>query len=139
MNPANSNSQKFKISMVYSYTIRLQKYKVLIFLFEASNQLSCSYDLCSLCTGLPTGQPSMFPRYHVSNDLCTVYTVQNYRTGLPSMYQYLIFLMIYVHCTELPYWTAFYVPIYQVSNDLCTLYRATVLDCLLCTKISSFK
>ena len=110
-------------------------------------------------TGLPYMTAFYVPRNQVSNDLCTLYratvldcllctkkssfkwsmyTVQGYRTGLPSMYQDIKFQMIYVQCRGLPYWTTFYVPRYQVSNDLCTLYRATVLDCLLCTKISSF-
>ena len=112
------------------------------------------------CTRLPYWTAFNVPRYHVSNDLCTLYratvhdclvctkissfkwsmyTVQGYRTGLPSIYQDIKFQMIYVHCAWLPYWTAFFVPRYQVSNYLCTLYRATVHDCLVCTKISSFK
>ena len=135
------------------------------------------------CTGLPYWTSFYVPRYHVSNNLCTLYratvldcllytkissfkwsmytvqgyrawlpcmyqdtsfkwsmfTVQGYRTGLPSMYQDIMFQMIYVHCTGLPYMPALYVPRYQVLNGLCTLYRATVLDCLLFTKISSFK
>ena len=77
--------------------------------------------------------------YNISSFLWSMNTVQGYRTWLPFMYQEIKFQMIYVHYTGLPYWTAFYVPRNQVSNHLCTQYRATVLDCLLCTKISSFK